>query len=54
MDLRKGTESGIPMIGEIGEVKIDDNDIIVDGSRYHGTSELWSLVAEKDPDGYDE
>ena len=26
----------------------------VDGSRYHGTSGLWSLVTHKDHDGYDE
>ena len=61
MDPRKGTdttfgmryESGIPMIGN-KQIKIDGNDIIVDGSRYHGTSGLWSLVTDKDPDGYDE
>ena len=58
---RKGTdttsgiryESGIPMIGN-KEIKIDGNDINEDGSRYHGTSGLWSLVPGKDPDGYDE
>ena len=61
MDPRKGTdttfgiryESGIPMIVN-KEIKIDGDDIIVDGSRYHGTSGLWSLVTDKDPDGYDE
>ena len=61
MDLRKGSdttfgiryESGIPMIGN-KEIKIDGDDIIVDGSRCHGTSGLWSLVTDKDPDGYDE
>ena len=61
MDLRKGTdttfgiryESGIPMIGN-KEIKIDGDDIIVDVSIYHGTSGLWSLVTDKDPDGYDE
>ena len=60
-DPRKGTdttfgigyESGISMI-DIKEIKIDGNDIIVDGSRYHGTSGLWSLVTDKDHDGYDE
>ena len=36
-------ESGIPMIGN-KEIKIDGDDIIVDGSRYHGTSGVWSLV----------
>ena len=47
MDPRKGTatafgiryESGIPMIGN-KQIQIDCNDIIVDGSRYHGTSGL--------------
>ena len=61
MDPRKGTdvtfgiryESGIPMIGN-KKIKIDGDDITVDGSRYHGTSRLWSLVTDKDPDGYDE
>ena len=60
MDPRKVTdmtfgiryESGIPMIGN-KEIKIDGYDIIVDGSRYHGTSGLWSLVTEGDPDGYE-
>ena len=58
---RKGTdttfgiryETGKPMIGN-KQIKIDGNYIIVDGSRYHGTSRLWSLVTDKDPDGYDE
>ena len=61
MDPRKGTdttfgiryESGIPMIGN-KEIKIDGNDIIVDGSRYHGISGLWSLATDKDHDGYGE
>ena len=61
MDPGKGTdttcgiryESGIPMIGN-KEIKIDGNDIIVDGSRYHRTSGLRSLFTDKDPDGYDE
>ena len=38
------------MIGK-KQIKIDGNDIIVDGSRYHGTSVMWSLVTDKDPDG---
>ena len=38
-------ESGIPMIGN-KEIKIDGDDIIVDGSRYHGTSGLWSVAME--------
>ena len=46
-------ESGIPMIGN-KEIKIDSNDIIADGSRYHGTSGLWPQFTDKDPDGYDE
>ena len=61
MDPRKGIdttfgiryESGIPMIGN-KEIKIDGDDVIVDGSRYHRTSGLWSLVTDKDSDGYDE
>ena len=36
------------------ENRIDGDDIIVDGSRGHGTSGLWSLVTDKDPDEYDE
>ena len=50
MDPKKGTdatfgicyESGTPMIG-YNEIKIDGDDIIVDESRYHRTSGLWSL-----------
>ena len=41
------------MIGN-KEIKIDDDDIIVDRSRYHGTSGLWLLVTDKYPDGYNE
>ena len=41
------------MIGN-KEIIIDGDDIIVDGSRYHGTSRLWSLVTDKDTDRYDE
>ena len=41
------------MIGN-KENKIDGDDIIVDGSGYHGPSGLWSLVTDKDPDGYGE
>ena len=59
MDPKKGSERllvsamkvGIPMIVN-NEIKIEGDDIIVDGSRYHGTSGLWSLVTEEDPDGY--
>ena len=40
------------MIGN-KEIKIDGDDIIVDGSRYHGTSGLCSLVTNKDPDETD-
>ena len=47
MDPRKGTdttfgicyESGTPMIGN-KQIKIDGNDIIVDGSRYHGSYQI--------------
>ena len=36
------------MIGN-KQIKIDGNDIIVDGSRYHGIPRLRSIVIDKDP-----
>ena len=45
-------EDGDWMIGN-KRIKINGDDITIDGEIYHGTPDLWSLITDKAPKQYD-